>query len=381
MVTGVEHVVSDVSASEEAAEGLGHLHTHGADQHGFLALMPIDDLVQDGLILFIFGEVDHVLVVDTGHLDIGGDGHHGQLVDLHEFGFFGDGGTGHTGQAFKHAKVVLQGDGGKGLGAGFDGDVFLGFQGLMQSIRKAAAWHLASGKFIHDHHLVVDHHIFLIVFKEGEGAQELADVVELFALVHKTVGGHSLAALAFRLVCDAFVVVDLGMQIVQGAHHKEVFFMPGQHIAALFTEVHAVLALFHGVKEVVVQLMQFLVPQVITFGVVDQFLELAFLHELQKSFVARRGPLDQQEVFGQEVVVRVGIILPQIISDLTQIALHQSVLGLHHLMHHGAHFRIEVFVLSDGAADDERSSGLVDEDAVHLVHDGVIEAALHQLLR
>ncbi len=49
-------------------------------------------------------------------------------------------------------------------------------------------------------------------------------------------------------------------------------------------------------------------------------------------------------------------------------------------MHLGLDLQVKILVLGDGAADDERGARLIDEDAVHLVHDGVVKVALHQLV-
>ena len=51
-----------------------------------------------------------------------------------EFHSFGIGCAGHARKLGVQAKVVLEGDGGQGLVFGGDGDVFLGFQGLVQTV-------------------------------------------------------------------------------------------------------------------------------------------------------------------------------------------------------------------------------------------------------
>ncbi len=114
---------------------------------------------------FFFGAVHHVLHFNAAQRLVGGDLRDFQLVDLVELGRFRVGRAGHAGQLFIHAEVVLEGDGRERLILALDLDAFLGFDGLMQPIRPAAARHQASGEFVDDDHFVVLHHVIAIALE------------------------------------------------------------------------------------------------------------------------------------------------------------------------------------------------------------------------
>ncbi len=97
---------------------------------------------------------------------VGGNHHHIQLVGLFELGGFGFGRTGHAGQLFVQAEVILEGDGGERLVFALDLDVFLGFDGLVQTVAPAAARHHAAGEFVDDNHLAVLHQIILVALEQ-----------------------------------------------------------------------------------------------------------------------------------------------------------------------------------------------------------------------
>ena len=123
------------------------------------------------------GAVDDVGVFDAEHLAVGGDDDDFELVDLVELGGFGFGGTGHSAEFFVHAEVVLEGDGGEGLVFFADGDAFLGFDGLMESVGPAAAGHEAAGELVDDDDFAVFDDVLDVALVEGVGLDGGFDVV------------------------------------------------------------------------------------------------------------------------------------------------------------------------------------------------------------
>ncbi|KAF5037113.1 hypothetical protein DSECCO2_568050 [anaerobic digester metagenome] len=115
----------------------------------------------------------------------------------------------------------MQGDGGKSLRSGFDSDILFSLKSLVQSIRKTPSGHLASGKFIHDDHLVIDHNVFLIVFKERESLEQLIDIMQFLTLVHKPFCGIFFQSRALNLI-DILFGINLANDLIQSAYDKEV---------------------------------------------------------------------------------------------------------------------------------------------------------------
>ena len=179
-------------------------------------------------------------------------------------------GTGHAGKLVIHTEVVLEGDGSESLVLGLNGDMLLGFQGLMQAIRIAPAGHETAGEFVHNDHLVVRH-----------------DVVH--------------------------VALEDKMRL-QGLHNV----MLGHHVS--------------GIKEIV---------------------QMGELLAVRDAFFRQHG---RSGFFVHCVVIRLEV------GDHI----------VHGLIQFGG------FIARTG--DDERCAGLVDENRVDFVDDGIIMSALHQLL-
>ena len=168
-------------------------------------------------------------MVDALHRLVGGHHDHRQVVDFQEFVFLGLGGACHAPQLVIHAEVVLEGDGGKGLGFPLDLDTLLGFDGLMQAVGVAAAFHQAPGEFIHDNDFPVPHHIVPVTLHQGLGpesrleavgkldifrGEHIADAQHLLDFWHRGIRlGHGLLLFIHRVVHPFF----------QGGHS------PGHH--------------------------------------------------------------------------------------------------------------------------------------------------------
>ncbi len=111
-------------------------------------------------VLFLFGAVDDVGILDPDQVPVRRDDDHFQPVNLVELGRLGLRRAGHAGQLLEHAEVVLEGDGCQRLVFALDLDAFLGFDRLVQTIGPAAPRHQASGELVDDQHLAVLHHVF-----------------------------------------------------------------------------------------------------------------------------------------------------------------------------------------------------------------------------
>ena len=143
------------------------LDGNGADQNGLAALLKFLDFLGRVAELLLFGPVDHVLILLADQRPIGRDDGDIEIVDLLELGRFGFRRTGHAGELLVHAEVVLEGDGGEGLVLALDLDVFLGFDGLVQTVAPAAAGHQAAGEFVDDDHLAVFDDVIVVALENA----------------------------------------------------------------------------------------------------------------------------------------------------------------------------------------------------------------------
>ena len=177
---GVQHLVRNVAELEHTAQQFAHVHTCCTYQHGAAGQAHLFDFFNDGTIFFALRLVNAVVHVDALHRPVGGDFHHVELVDIPELAGFRDGRTRHARQFVVHTEIVLQRDGGKSLCGRLHLHVFLRFHGLVQPVAPAAALHDTACLFVHNLHLSVHHHVFLIDAEHGVSLEQLENGVNAF---------------------------------------------------------------------------------------------------------------------------------------------------------------------------------------------------------
>ena len=165
MQLGVQYVVRNVAQLERAAQQLTDFNGRGSYQHRTAGVAQFNDFVDGRVVLFALGFVHQIIVVRTRDGSVRWDDGDVQLVDFPEFACFGFCGTGHARQFAVHAEVVLQGNRGVGLGGGLNGYVFFGFNGLVQAVRVAAAFHDAAGLLVYNFDFAVHQNVLLVLFK------------------------------------------------------------------------------------------------------------------------------------------------------------------------------------------------------------------------
>ena len=291
---GIQHLVRDVAELEHTAEQFAHVHTRRTHQHGAAGQSHLFNFFNDGTIFLALRLVDAVVHVHALHRAVGGDFHHVELVDIPELAGFRDGRTRHARQFVVHTEIVLQRDGGKSLRGGFHLHVFLCLHGLVQSIAPAAALHDTARLLVHNLHLSVHHHIFLVDTEHGVGLEQLENGVDTFRL-------HGIILQEFVLAHHAFLVREPLLRFkhrefrgnVREDEELVVLYLVRQPLVTLVREVHAVQLLvhhkverFHGLRHTAVVV-----------------LHIDFLRFEHTRLDARFGEeLDERIVFGQCLV-------------------------------------------------------------------------------
>ncbi|PSK61598.1 hypothetical protein B0E53_06501 [Micromonospora sp. MH33] len=174
----VQHGVRDAPAAQQLGEDLGVLHRDGADQHRLALLVPLGDVLDDGVELGLLGLVDDVRPVEADHRPVRRDGHDADLVDLVELTRLGLGGTGHAGELLVEAEVVLEGDGGQGLVLLLDLHPLLGLDRLVHALVVAAAVQDAAGELVDDENLAVADDVVLVALVEFLGLDRVVHVAD-----------------------------------------------------------------------------------------------------------------------------------------------------------------------------------------------------------
>ena len=135
--------------------------------------MPLDDVLDDGVVLGLLGAVDEVGVVEADHVAVRRDRDDAEVVDLVELGGLGHGRAGHAGELRVQAEEVLQRDRGQRLVLGLDLDALLRLDRLVQSLVVAAAGQDAAGVLVDDEHLAVDDHVVAVLLEQLLGADRV----------------------------------------------------------------------------------------------------------------------------------------------------------------------------------------------------------------
>src|ERR1044071_5771848 len=173
--------MDDAFALEHAREMLADLDGDRADQDRPALVVDIFDFVEDGGVFLALGLVNGVVRVLAGYGPIGRNHQDAQFVNVEKFASFGFGSAGHTGELVVQAKIILDGNSRQRLGFAFDGNPFLGFDGLVQPIAPAAAGHQTAGVFIDDDDLVVLDDVLNLFEVKGVGLKQLRDSMNLLS--------------------------------------------------------------------------------------------------------------------------------------------------------------------------------------------------------
>ncbi len=140
-------------------------------------MVAVLDVLGDGLVFLFLRLVDGVRMILTDHVPMRGNDDDFEVIDLTELDSLGVGSTGHAREFVIHAEIVLEGNGSEGLVLGLDLDVLLGFNGLMQTVGKAATGHEAAGEFIDEHDLIVLDDVFDILLEAVMRLDRLIDMM------------------------------------------------------------------------------------------------------------------------------------------------------------------------------------------------------------
>ncbi len=214
VLLGVQDVVFDPGGGEELREHFGILDRRGPEKNRLVLLVAALHVLDDRRVLFLHRTVDLVLFVDADHRAVGRDHDGLQTVDVLELVRFRIRRTGHARELLVHAEVVLEGDRGHRLVFLLDFDAFLGFDGLMEAFRPAAAGHETPGEFVDDDDFAVLHHVVLVALEERVRLQARHEVVheddvlggiERFAFGDETALGQN----GLELLVARFRDVDL----------------------------------------------------------------------------------------------------------------------------------------------------------------------------
>ena len=373
--------MNDAGALEHAAEHLGLLDRDGAKQHGLAARVRFLDLLHHRVVFVAAGLENRVVPVDPDAGLVRRDDSDGQLVDLVELRRLGLGGAGHAREFFIHAEIILDRDRRVGARLALDGDAFLGLDGLVQTVRPAAARHDAAGVLVDDDDLAVLDDVFHIALVERIGAEQLREGVDVLGhdLIALLGGALQLLLLLGRLVGALFDLDKLGREVGQ---HEGIGVVGAELDPARLGQVGLMVFLVDDEEELFLVPVKFLLVKVavhLDVRFVEELAPLRVFLDVQQLLVLRHAELHLQHLHrGGVLVVGGGILLLEELDRLLRKLVDEPELRADELLDAGLQPHERLFALDRGRArNDQRRARLVDEDGIDFVDDAVEIVALH----
>ncbi len=152
MLLGIEYLVIDVPPSLElVGEFLGFFDTGCTHQDRATDIVEGLDLLENRVVLVRNAQEHAIITVEADHGNVRRNDHDIEVVDLVELGRLGIGRTGHPRKLVIELEEVLDGDRRHRLRFLLDGNAFLGFDRLVQTIGPLPPHHLPAGVLVNDH--------------------------------------------------------------------------------------------------------------------------------------------------------------------------------------------------------------------------------------
>ena len=379
---GIQYAVLDLAHGQHLAQHFGDFYGCGTHQDRASGLYQLFDFFDDCFIFLAFRLVNAVVHVFTGDGAVGGDHHYIQFVDVPEFACFRFGSTGHTREFVVHTEVILQRNGGECLCGGFHFYVFLGFDGLVQTVGIAAAFHDTACLLVHNLHLTVDHNVFVIFLEHGVSLQQLVDGVYTFGL--DGIVGHQFIFLGQALlVRQTGFVFQFGKLCGDVGQYEEgrIFRVTGDQVHTFICQVYTVQLFFDDEVQRVGSFVHTLVVllHVDLFGLQHTCLDTLFTQIFNQCLVLGQCLVAAEQsketffliflVAGSNQALGIGKIL----GSQFLLCFHQTFYERTQLLEQ------LVLTFGDGTGNNQRSTGIVNQYGVHLIDDGIVVLALYEV--
>ena len=384
MELSIEHLMWNVAKVEHTAQEFADIHARRTNQYWAALQTHLFDFRDNGGIFLTLRFINAVVHIVAEHRTVSRDFNNVELIDVPKFSSFGDGRTGHTRELVIHTEIILQRDGGESLRGGLHLHVFLGFNGLVETIAPAAAFHDTSRLFVNNLDLSIHHHVFFVVAEHGVCLQQLQNGVNALAL--DGIVGHelilTLQAFLIRETLVGFKRRKFGGDVRE---HEElvIVHLVGQPFVTLIRQVARMEFFVNHEVERICGLRH-------TAVVVLHIDSLRFQHTALDSLL--RKIFDERIVFRERLVAAeeleetflflLLIARADELLSLSQIFRGQLVLNGNEAFNKRLVLLKElVFALFNWTRDDQRRTSIVNQHRVDLIDDGIVVLALHEVFR
>ena len=379
VVLRVQHLVRNARNLQHPRQDFGSVDRHRAEQHGLPLLVPLRHVGDDRLELLALGAVDLVVAVDSAHRLVRRNRHHVELVDVLELPRLGLRRAGHAGEFPVEAEVVLDRNRRERLGLLLDLHALLRLDRLVQTVRPAAAGQDAPRELVNDVDVVVLHDVIDVLLVEAVGAEQLVDDVDALALLHER---RLRVAAAFEPLGVRKRRVAVNRAHLRGEVGQDEQRRVGRTdlLAPLVRQRDFARPLVNREVEFALQRLRVLLVHLgehLHLHVLVQLPRRRILQHVHELLVLRHRVVDLVD----PILRLLGVAaLKRLLRLLNEVVAHRR-LNVHNRRHERVDFLIDV---ARGhrrrPRDNQRRSRLVDENRVHLVHNGEIVPVLHDLL-
>ena len=271
--------------------------------------------------------------------------------------------------------------------------MLLGLDSLVETIAPAATLHDAARLLIDDLDLAIDDDVLVILGEHRVCLQQLLQRVDTLAL-HAVVGHQLVLLIDVSLLVDLLLVLLLlQLRELSGDVGQDeelvVIDLGGEPSGTLVGEVAGVEFLVGHEVEGLHSLghLAVVVGHVVLLGLEHTALDAVLGEELDEGLVLRQGlvgAVEREEALLEDLSLLLGVGLGETLGNLAAGVgeILRGLLALHliELLYQGLVLLVHLVVaLGRGTTDDERRTGVVDQDGVNLIDDGIVVLALHEV--
>ena len=375
----IQNTVRNIFPPKHPADDFRGFHRGRSHQHRLARRIPLFDFLNQRIQLFPPGLEDQIIRILSDAVPVRWNHHHPQPVDVLEFVRLRLGRSRHPPQLLVQTKIILNRDGGQSLRLPVDLHPLLCLHRLMQPIAPPPPRHQPARVFIHYDHLVLLHHVMDILFEHAGSPQKLADVVDPLARL-------LIIRLRRRLGLQLFLGTQRGVRLDvvvlrdQIRHEKEMGIVWIQEVSPHLGQIRLTVPLVDREIHLLLRLVELRPARVLIhlqFRIIDRPPRPRIFLELQQQLVAGRPQLHLvQQPSRPRKIPRLNLRL-RLIRPIGA----KTVLLSNQRLHHRLVFVELMGRNRDGSRNDERRPRLVDQDAVHLVDDGIKVPSLDLILR
>ena len=174
---GVQHLMLQTVSLKDGGKLFRSVDIDRAHQNGLSLGVRLLYRMKNSLEFFFSCFIDSVLLIDTCHRLIRGDRYHIHAVNVTELLFLRERRTCHARFFLKFIKEILESNVGERLALPLHLHMLLRLNRLMQTVGITTSRHDTPGKLVHDHNLIILHHIILIAEHQVMRPQSQYDVV------------------------------------------------------------------------------------------------------------------------------------------------------------------------------------------------------------